>query len=37
MSEATKLIGSNWTKEEIPKDWFEWEIVPTYKKNDRSL
>lgn len=32
-SELTKILGAIWERKEIPKDWREPVIVPTYKKN----
>jgi len=31
-SENHKLINSNWNKEEMPEEWKESIIVPTYNK-----
>ena len=35
-SEIHKLIHSIWNKEELPEEWKESIIVPTYKKGDKT-
>ena len=35
-SEINKFINSIWNKEELPEEWNESIIVPTYKKDDKT-
>jgi hypothetical protein len=35
-SETHKLINSIWSKEELPQQWKEYSIVPSYKKGDKT-
>jgi hypothetical protein len=36
LSENHTLINSVWNKEELPQQWKESIIVPTYKKGDEN-